>query len=70
MTVQEATERLGIDEQALFERAYKRHGLATSPTGSSTADFSWWKKWGTVPLYVKRLCHELESMDVRRRAMQ
>jgi hypothetical protein len=53
--------RLGITTLELFERSYRKYcGLATSAGGSSAADFAWWRKWGTIPLYVKRFLKDEE----------
>jgi hypothetical protein len=61
MNPEQCAERLGITVEELFERAYKRYcGLATSASGSSASDLAWYKKWKTVPIYVRRFVADEE----------
>ena len=59
MNLKEAAASLNLSEEAFFEKAYRRYGLALSP-GGIACDLAWWKKWGTEPPYVKKYIHEVE----------
>lgn len=62
-SIQDSAQALGITTEVLFERAYKMFGSYLSPSGTSAADYAWWKKWNTEPLYVRKYLKHQESRN-------
>ena len=61
MNPNETAEKLGIDTQELFRRAYAMFGHIYGGPGP-VADHSWWKKWNNVPLNVKKYCNRWQTL--------
>jgi len=53
MKPEEFAEQFGMTTQQLFQKAHERFGLVFGTAGP-LADHAWWRKWGTVPIYVKK----------------
>lgn len=55
MTPEQTAERLKIDLEELFRRAYSLYGLIYGGPGP-IADLEWYRRWHNPPLYVLKFC--------------
>jgi len=62
LNIEEAAAKLGVSTDELFEQSFKMFGLMFG-TGGAQADHAWWKKWGTVPIYVTKFVKRAERRE-------